>query len=89
MRFPDAVTIRRPAGTDEYGNPGTSWAAPQELPAVGFLAGVTVFMPPTADVQRGDRLRIAGRDYDVIGEPDLVRSPSRPVLLLVKVERRL
>lgn len=89
MRFPDAVTILRPAGTDEYGNPGTSWASPEETPAVGFLSGDDVFMPPTTDVQRGDRLRIAGQLYDVRGEPDLIRSPNRPVLWLVKVDRRL
>lgn len=89
MKFPDAVTVLRPAGPDEYGNPGTSWASPLTLPAVGFLSGDTVYMPPDSDVERGDRLRIGASDYDVIGEPNLVRSPSRPVLFLVKVERRL
>ncbi|GAB1641766.1 hypothetical protein [Krasilnikovia sp. MM14-A1259] len=89
MKFPDVVTVLRPAGADEYGNPGSGWTSPAQLNGVGFLTGDTVYMPPSADVQRGDRLRVTGRDYDVIGEPDLVRSPSRPVMLLVKVARRL
>ncbi|MEU4568667.1 hypothetical protein [Micromonospora sp. NPDC023956] len=88
MRYPDEVTVLRPAGADEYGNPGTSWAAPEEILAVGFLTGDECLMPPDADVQKGDRLRVGGRLYDVQGEPDVIRSPSRSVLTLVKVKRR-
>ncbi|MDG4801717.1 hypothetical protein [Micromonospora sp. WMMD980] len=70
---------------DEYGNRDGSWRDPLALPAVGFLSGTTVFMPAGADVRRGDRLRIAATTYDIEGDPELLRSPSRDVLTLVTV----
>lgn len=88
MRFPDAVTVLRPAGTDEYGNPGTSWATPSVTEAVGFLSGLTCFLPPDADVQRGDRLEVAGVFFDVEGAPAVLRSPSRSIVTAVKLQRR-
>lgn len=88
MRFPDAVTVLRPASTDAYGNPGGSWDSPEEIPAVGFLSGPVCFMAPDADVKRGDRLTVAGVVYDVEGTPSILRSPSRAVVTAVQVKRR-
>jgi len=88
MRYPDAVTILRPRGSDEYDNPGASWAAPAEISAVGFLMGDMCLMPPRTDVRAGDRLRIADRVYDVVGDPEVIRSPVRDVMIVVKVDRR-
>lgn len=87
MRFPDTVEILRPTGADEYGNPGTG---PHALTttAPGFLSGDAVFMPPTVDAQRGDRLRIGPDVYDVEGDPRTLRSPSKAVLLRVAVRLR-
>lgn len=87
MRFPDLVEILRPTGADEYGNPGTG---PHALTttAPGFLSGEAVFMPPSVDVQRGDRLRIGQDVYDVEGDPRRLRSPSMAVMTRVTVRIR-
>ena len=86
MKYPDEVTVLRATGADEYGNPGASWSSPTEKRERGFLQGSTCFMPPDADVRAGDRLRVAGRTYAVDGEPQIARSPSRPVLTRVAVK---
>ncbi|MFG3715800.1 hypothetical protein [Micromonospora sp. NPDC047730] len=87
MRFPDAVTVLRPTGADEYGNPGTGPHAPAGTFA-GFLSGDAVYAAPGVDVQRGDRLVIGADTYDVEGDPRDLRSPSRPVMTRVAVRLR-
>lgn len=86
MRFPDAVTVLRPEGADEYGNADGSWASPTSTPAVGFMLAEKCLMPADADVKRGDRLRVGAKTYDVIGDPHIVRSPTRTVLTSVAVQ---
>ena len=88
MKFSDTVTILRPSGADEYGNPGTSWASPTEIAAVGYMQGDTCYFPAGTDVQRGDRLQVAGVTYDVQGDPRELRSPTRAFFVAVKVEMR-
>lgn len=88
MRFPDAVTIIRATGADGYGNPGSSWASPEEVAVRGFLSGEVCFFPPRTDVRRGDRLRLGVKTYDTDGDPDTLRSPSRVVALSVGVTLR-
>ncbi|BCJ41671.1 hypothetical protein GCM10010168_53310 [Actinoplanes ianthinogenes] len=86
MRFPDAVTVLRPTGVDEYGNPDHSWANPLATETVGFLSGDTVYLPPGTDVLKGDRLLIGERTYTVADDPGQARSPSRTVLVTVTVK---
>ncbi|OZV74772.1 hypothetical protein CA850_29790 [Micromonospora echinospora] len=87
MRYPDTVTVLRQTTADEYGNPGSGPHAPAGT-WPGFLTGETVFAPPDADVQRGDRLVIGADTYDVEGDPARLRSPSRTVLTRVAVRLR-
>lgn len=86
MRFPDTVTVLRPEGADEYGNADGSWSSPTPISGVGFMLAEKCLMPANADVKRGDRLVVAGRTYDVIGDPRRLRSPTKTVLTSVTVE---
>ncbi|GAA2843868.1 hypothetical protein Acy02nite_68410 [Actinoplanes cyaneus] len=86
MRFPDEVVLLRPVGTDEYGNPDGSWANPLATETAGFLSGDTVYLPAGTDVLKGDRLLVAGRTYAVVDDPAEARSPSRTVLVTLKVK---
>ncbi|MDG4792697.1 hypothetical protein [Micromonospora sp. WMMD1082] len=87
MRYPDTVIVLRQTTADEYGNPGSGPHAPVgEL--AGFLTGSAVFMPPGADVERGDRLTIGEDTYDVPDDPKRLRSPSREVMTRVAVQLR-
>lgn len=60
---PDALTIRgcsvQPAAT-------TMTEDGREL---GVSDGLTIYMPPNADVIAGDRIRFNGADYEIQGEP--------------------
>jgi hypothetical protein len=88
VRFPDTVAILRAAGTDAYGNPGASWDTPETVATVaGFLNGKrdTCYLPATAPVLKGDRLSIAPYTYAIDGKPEPARSPSRVVLIRVKL----
>lgn len=94
MKFPDAITVQRSTTADAYGNPGHDWTSPEEHSEVGFaVAGSarrkdeTVFMPPTADVLAGDRMVVNGVQYEVLGAPKLLRSPSKAVMLSVSIQR--
>jgi len=84
VRFPDSVTVLRPEGPDEFGNPGSSFTSPTSTTTAGFAPDrSSLFLPAGTDVRLGDRVVIAGRTYAVREEPEALRSPSRTVLLLV------
>ncbi|SCL33019.1 hypothetical protein GA0070616_4614 [Micromonospora nigra] len=87
MNYPDTVTVLRQTTADEYGNPGAGPHAPVAT-LRGFLSGSAVFMPPGADVERGDRLVIGAETYDVEGDPKRLRSPTREVMTRVSVQLR-
>ena len=88
MRFPDLVTIVRPDDTDEYGNPAISFDTPVETSVQGFLVTQDMLLlPASADIRRGDRVKINGATYKA--DPEPVRSPSKRVLWQVKVEEVL
>jgi len=36
---------------------------------LGVSDGLTIYMPPSADVKAGDRIRFEGADYEIQGEP--------------------
>lgn len=81
MKYPDAVTLLKPRGPDEYGNPGRSWDSPTSTQTVGFLAKPTeLLLPPDADLVTGDRVRVGTRTYEATVTP--ARSPARTVLLI-------
>lgn len=41
----------------------------QDGRVLGILDGMTCYMPPTADVKEGDRIRFDGVDYTIDGAP--------------------
>lgn len=97
MRFPDAVTILRATGEDEYGNPGSWDAAVTEIAAEGFLVKgdapgglVTSYglllMPPATDVRLEDRVVVSGTTYE-IHNAQLARSASAAKVWSVSVKR--
>ncbi|GAA4981248.1 hypothetical protein [Actinopolymorpha pittospori] len=86
--LPDEVTILRASGTDAYGNPGASWESPSTSTVRGFqVRRDQLLLPPDADVQLGDRVRVNGVTYAVEGEPNLVRSMRAAVLVTVGLAR--
>jgi hypothetical protein len=94
MQFKDEVTILRTDAPGPYGDPRGDWSNPTEIPAKGFwIAGSarrkdkTILMPPTTDIQAGDRVRLNGDVYQVVGEPGQVRSPSRLIMWRVSIRR--
>lgn len=92
MQFPDAVTILRQAGSDEYGNPGKSWDNPTQAETRGFHlqrpgAPDLLLMPPRTDIRPTDRVRVQGRLFKVDGDPVFVRSPSKDVMTQVGLVR--
>lgn len=100
MRYPDAVTILRASGADEYGNPYRDWTTPTETAAKAFVvqssratfdgpvSTAKAFLPPDTDVHDGDRLRMVdGTEFDVV-LPMPVRSPSKTILVAATLTRR-
>jgi hypothetical protein len=87
MRFPDDVTVLRPVGADAYGNPGANFDAPEEIPTKGFhvVKGTLLLLPPTADVQDGDRFRIGDDTYAGVINP--ARSTTALKLYSVTLSR--
>ena len=83
MNFSDEVTVLRPYGEDEYGNPGNSWADPTVIEAKGFLVGSSLLMPADSDVQTGDRVTVGGKTY--LADVSPARSPQRTVMLIVSL----
>ena len=43
---------------------------------LGISEGYTCFFPPGADVAAGDKIQFDGKDYQIIGEPKVWRSPT-------------
>lgn len=86
MRFPDTVTIRRPTGTDAYGNAAPSFDAATESTSPGFLlSDGMLFLPADTDARDGDRFVVRGRTFE--GDVSEVRSPARVVLKTVALRR--
>lgn len=42
----------------------------------GVTDGYTCYLPPESDVKAGDRIRFAGNDYTINGEPRIWKSPT-------------
>lgn len=64
MRFSNTVTVLRPQGLDEYGNPSTSFASARRIPAKGLRVSAEILMlDPASDVQAGDRIDVDGITY--------------------------
>lgn len=42
----------------------------------GVTDGYTCYLPPGSDVKAGDRIRFAGEDYTINGEPRIWKSPT-------------
>lgn len=86
--LPDDVTVIRRTGPDQYGNADGSWSSATELPTVkGFqVRRNTLLLPPTADIQAGDRVRVNGVTFDVDGHPEVARSMRKAVLITAKLK---
>lgn len=85
MRFPHPAVIIRPAGSDQYGNPATGWATAITTPVQAFVLSSGALLPPTADVQVGDRLEALGVRFRVTAVKR-VRSPAKDVVVSVALE---
>ena len=48
----------------------------QDGRVLGISEGLTVFFPPGTDVAAGDKIRWDGKDYKIIGEPKVWKSPT-------------
>lgn len=87
MRFPDAVTISRSTGPDEYANPASDPAVAEDVTIDGFLVTPELLLlPAEAVISKRDRVRCRGKLY-VAREVDEVRSPAKTVIWTVRVER--
>jgi hypothetical protein len=50
--------------------------------------GFTAYLPPGADVQAGDKIRYAGKEYQITGEPRPWNSPTgRVSSIQIRLER--
>ena len=80
----ETVTIVRPAGTDDWGDPIPGSGAETDVAGCmvqprtstelndsrdTVVIGLTVWMPPGTDVLATDRMRVGGREFAVNGEP--------------------
>lgn len=64
---------KAPVGGCWVGNPQTSTDKTQT--AMPATSRATLYLPPGADVRKGDKVTYAGRDYAVDGEPMAYPSP--------------
>ena len=48
----------------------------QDGRVLGISEGLTCFFPPGTDIAAGDKIRIGGKDYQIIGEPKAWASPT-------------
>lgn len=54
----------------------------------GITEGCTVYVPPDADVQAGDRIQYGGNVYTIDGDPQIWHSPTgRTSNLQLRLER--
>lgn len=92
MKFPHAVEILRPAGTDAYGNENAGWSAPARTATVAFIVqkgatsegaqqriNLALFAPDT-DVRASDRVQHGAVLYEVVGDVVTASSPSKAVI---------
>jgi hypothetical protein len=93
----ETVTVIRPPGNDEFGDPLPGTAVEFEVPGclfapgpskeMGFAAATvdtdgTVYSPPGTDVLATDRVRVRGVVYSVVGHPqDWGRSAGVVIVL--------
>jgi hypothetical protein len=91
VRFPDPVTLVRPAGSDPFGDPLPGEAGRTSVAGV-FAPGstsedllgrgatayttATLYLPVGTDVRRTDRVEVRGTVWEVDGEPVEWRSPG-------------
>lgn len=94
MKFRDRLTVLRSSTADAYGNPASDWTAPATHTEVAFILPGSArrkdwaaYCPPTTDIRAGDRLLWNGGTYDVVGEPELIRSPTADKFLVVSMQR--
>jgi hypothetical protein len=74
MQFPTTVTVLRPSGLDEYGNPDKSFTDPDTFTIKALRISETVLMvQPKADITVSDRVQIDGKTYTA--EPEDVFAP--------------
>ncbi|WBQ03784.1 hypothetical protein [Kribbella sp. CA-293567] len=87
MNFPHSIVVLRSTAVDAYGNYGTNFTDPTELPTKGFevVPGALLLLPKTADVLQGDRFRIGDETYG--GEVQAISSPSALKLYQVRLAR--
>jgi hypothetical protein len=72
MRFPATISIIRPTGLDEYGNPDTSFTAATSISARALRVSATVLLvDPAADLRVGDRISVGGTVYSQEATPVL------------------
>lgn len=82
---------RTPGGRDPFGDPIGDTEERVDIPGCGVAprqageqigagriavtSGVTLYVPPGADVRPSDRFEVRGEEYEVDGEPAVWRSP--------------
>lgn len=72
MRFPSTITIVRPVGLDEYGNPDTSFTAATNTAARALRVSATaLLLEPATDLRVGDRINFDGSVYSQEATPVL------------------
>ncbi len=94
----ETVTVVRPGGRDQYGDP-TGTATEFTVPGCLFAPGPsrelglgaqqtvsdgTVYAPPGTDVRATDRVRVAGVLYSVVGDPQNWGAAAGVVVVLRK-----
>jgi hypothetical protein len=74
MQYPTTVTVLRPSGLDEYGNPDHTFTDPDTFTIKALRISETVLMvPPKTDITTTDRVQIDGKVYTA--EPEAVFAP--------------
>lgn len=85
MRFPTTVTIVRPSGVDEYGNPDKSFTNAQRITTKALRVSEEVlFVPKTTNILTGDRIELNDKIYDT--ETIEILSPAGVKVKQVKLQ---
>lgn len=90
----DMTILRPTVVTDRYNDAALDWDSPTEIAVSGWLhelssfesygnrdttqVSAQVFLPSDTDIRAGDRVRIAGIDYEVDGAPITAHTPTGP-----------